>query len=183
MITANPNTPICEGQSENETGTFNYQGTKLHFLTLNGVDTTKPELDYIFDAVVLHGPFTCLEGQMMNFYTQVVTGVFPVYSVVKRNYRLLPALTSVGGLIGEDVEPNFSPGSFMADGDEIYSQGESAELFNDLGELSDLGDPPIITSIEDKVNEGNAGEAWVIDGLFFFTGTIEGIQKLGFSGW
>src|SRR5690606_15753653 len=50
----------------NQTGN---ESTKIHYLSLYGIDPDLPELTKIAEAVKLYGPFTCDAGQQMVFKT------------------------------------------------------------------------------------------------------------------
>ncbi|WP_417832773.1 hypothetical protein [Terasakiella sp.] len=148
--------------------------TKIHYLSLFGIDTTVPELTYIAAAVKAKGPFTCAPGQQMVFKTQTYsgstgTGGVPTGGgIVTRYYRLIPNYTSVGGPYPQPVPASW----FMPDGDGIFTALDDGTVFV---ELEDIDAGPV----EDYFNLGNETspgvfEAWDMNIKRFVRATLDG---------
>lgn len=135
--------------------------TKIHYLSLVGVDLNQNELEYIAEAVGVHGPFTCLRGQQMVFKT--VTGN-SLEGATERYYRLIPNYTSVGGTVQDAVPPHHS--WFMPDGQNIVNI-EDPDIIVELG---DIGFVPV----EDAFNQGDNGAPWDMNVKRFVRATYGG---------
>lgn len=124
--------------------------TKIHPLSLFGIDPDLPELSKVAEAVKLYGPFTASAGQQMVFKTITTVGTQENGDIVTRYYRLIKNMTSIGGGgIGQVIPPAW----FMPDGQGNYSNPEAEGI---IAELGDIGTADVWTAF----NLGNAGEAW-----------------------
>src|SRR5690554_2636700 len=138
--------PMGEGSG----GSGGSVNTKIHALSLSGIDPDLPELTKIAEAVKLHGPFTCDAGQQMVFKTISTVGTQENGSIVTRYYRLIRNMVSIGGPSSvEDIPVSW----FMPDGVSEYSDPETDGT---IAELGDIG----TQNVWDVFNLGNNGEAW-----------------------
>lgn len=143
------------------TPTIGSYNTKIHYLSLNGVDTDLPELTKIAEAVKIHGPFTCDAGQQMVFRTVSIVGAQVNGIVVSRYYRLLRNITTIGGTI---IQQQVLPSWFMQDGISEYSNPETT---GSIVELGDIG----TDNVWDVFNLGNNGVAWDMNDYRFVRAT------------
>lgn len=156
-------------------GSSGYKGTKVHWLSLSGIDTSLDELKYIAEAVKSKGAFTCDEGEQMVFQTSIPLGEGSgVYGVLQRWYRLLPSLTTIGGTT--DPVP---AAYFMPDG---RVEVLDSSLFIDLGTITSPD------TVESVFNQGNSGAAWNVQDEQFVTAVLDGVSIIwrfngGFGLW
>ena len=153
-----------------------FELTKIHQLSLGGINLNQPELNYIAAAVLAKGPFTCLPGQQMVFRTQTTIGTQTNYSVVRRYYRLVKNYTSVGGVGALFPLPSW----FMPDGDAYVQPVEGQGIIVELGDIG-------TDDVWDAFNDGDEfGEAWDMSVYRFVRATqdaeirfwaFEGLQR------
>lgn len=181
--------PIIYGATssaaEAEGSTFG--GTKLYTLSLDGIDTSLPELEYIRDAVNRgrlstvgigttinpsgsYIPFTNNDGQIMNFKTVTLSNDGESFNL--RYYRMLKSFTSVGGAnpVNEITEDDLMP-----DG-KIAIDLQNPDLFISLGDIG-------VSNVWDAFNLGQpevdgVRQPWDVNGEVFVSATQDGDDKL-----
>src|SRR5690554_1030512 len=148
--------------------------TKIHALSLSGIDPDLPELTKIVEAVKLRGPFTCDVGQQMVFKTITTVGDIDAGAIViTRYYRLLRNLTTIGG---PSTYQNIPVSWFMQDGVSEYA---TPDADGNIIELGDIG----TSDVWDVFNLGNNGDAWDMNEYRFVRATQNGgIQLWAFVG-
>lgn len=156
-----------------------YQGYKRFNLQLVGLDTTKPESEYIAEAInrgrrvggSWGGAFTVeSRGQAPIFYTATPVSSeknSPQHTVITelRYYRVHRPGQSFGGT-GLRVAPfDVSPA-----GSTIISGDAQPELFINLGDIG-------TTNIWTAFNQGDGGSAWHVEGIAIVTAIQQGVSR------
>jgi hypothetical protein len=153
--------------------------SKIYNLSLVGIDTTKPLLTYVRDAINAYGPFLGVPGELLIFRTSLVidsqtAGPVASLNVVNSYFKV----TSGDLVVGGPGSPLVPFGLMLDSGPYSVNPESNSSLFIDLGDLNG-------NAVDIIFNQGDAGLPWVVS-LFdnrFIMGVVSGIVNIWtFSG-
>lgn len=149
-----------------------YQGYELFFLDLRNVDTSRPELYYIADAIMQSEWEVGIYGKEPLFYTVTPTenttggGGFAQTAVFNYRYYRIHKKGQKFGISNTITAQDISPAGSLN-----ISESIDGSMFIDLGNIG-------TQNVWDAFNLGDNGTPWHIEGLKFITATQNGNSRV-----
>lgn len=153
----------------------NRYNTRVFPLSLYNIDVNKPELDYIFDAILEYAPWNVSVGERMEFVTSTVIGDSQDnYGVLKRYYKIAKNIQNIPSGLSNAPDIDLLAEDILPRGDiEPILEETNPDAFLIVGDLGGL-------SIDEKFNQGEFNgvgyDAWEVNREKIIVGFIDGVK-------